>query len=556
MSEASLPSDWRVSYRPYLLVDDETWTVVDANYAAEEFWGYSSAQLVALPLARLLDERGVERIVSAATEAKEREFSLLSLTMRQQSTTEHLVDLSAAVDDSTLTPRRWLLGFTEAGRHSVEFELGRIYWAQSAFARSLTALLNAETPASVMSKVCDAIVVQEPYILACVCLKHFDERKSVLIPASSGPAQAYLDGINLSWSEDLVEGCGATGKALREGVPVVVREAMVDPLYAPWKERGRRFDIRASVTVPFKRDNQVVGALLIYANKPNAFGPRELNLFVQLGQEIEFVITLHEDRRNLALALQARRAAEERLEQARAELLRAERNSFVGEFAATLAHEISQPVTSLRANAEANLRWLARPVPNIDEAKSAASRIVSNIDRLQDAITRIKLMYMRDRPAYAKVDIVDACKGVVDIARQRVEECGAKLDESYPPWPLYVCGDRSQLQQVAFNLLSNAIDALEGVEPSSRRLSVRVDLSDSRAACVEIADSGGGIDPDIWPRLFTRFVSSKPKGMGLGLVISKSIIEAHGGEIRASPAQPHGTTIRFTVPAQRENGND
>ena len=93
MSEASLPSDWRVSYRPYLLVDGETWTVIDANYAAEEFWGYSLAQLMALPLARLLDERGVERIVSAANEANQREFRLLSLTMRQQSTTEHLVEL-------------------------------------------------------------------------------------------------------------------------------------------------------------------------------------------------------------------------------------------------------------------------------------------------------------------------------------------------------------------------------------------------------------------------------------------------------------------------------
>jgi signal transduction histidine kinase len=119
-----------------------------------------------------------------------------------------------------------------------------------------------------------------------------------------------------------------------------------------------------------------------------------------------------------------------------------------------------------------------------------------------------------------------------------------------------VCGDRSQLQQVAFNLLSNAIDALEGVEPGSRRLRLRVDPSDVRAARVEIEDSGGGIDPDILPRLFTRFVSSKPKGMGLGLVICKSIIEAHGGEIRASPAQPHGTIVRFTVPAQRENGSD
>jgi len=163
-------------------------------------------------------------------------------------------------------------------------------------------------------------------------------------------------------------------------------------------------------------------------------------------------------------------------------------------------------------------------------------------------------MYMRDRPVYTKVDIVDAFKGVVDIARQRVEDCGVEIDESYPPSPLYVCGDRSQLQQVAFNLLSNAIDALEGVEPGSRRLRVSVDPSDARVARVEIEDSGGGIDPDILPRLFTRFVSSKPKGMGLGLVISKSIIEAHGGEIRASATQPHGTIVYFTVPAQRENG--
>ena len=304
MSEASLPSDWRVSYRPYLLVDDEAWTVVDANYAAEEFWGYSPAQLMALPLARLLDERGVERIVSAAKSADEREFRLLSLTMRQQSTAEHLVDLSASIVDSNCARRRWLLGFTEAGRHSLEFELGRIYWAQSAFARSLTALLNAEMPASVMAKVCDAIVVQEPYILACVGLKQFDERKSVLIPASSGPAQGYLDGINLSWSEDLVEGSGATGMALRERRSRGRARHDGRPGFCAVDESGEgHFGIRATVTVPFKRNNQVVGALLIYANKPNAFGPRELNLFVQLGQEIEFTITLHEDRRNLALAL-------------------------------------------------------------------------------------------------------------------------------------------------------------------------------------------------------------------------------------------------------------
>ena len=165
-------------------------------------------------------------------------------------------------------------------------------------------------------------------------------------------------------------------------------------------------------------------------------------------------------------------------------------------------------------------------------------------------------MYRREKPDYTKVDIVDIIKGVVDIARQRLEDCGVKSDENYPPSPLYGLGDRSQLQQVAFNLLSNAIDALEAVEPDARRLRVSVDPSDAGTVRVEVEDSGGGIDPDIWPRLFTRFVSSKPKGMGLGLVISKSIIEAHGGDIGASPVQPHGTIIYFTVPAQREKGND
>ena len=210
---------------------------------------------------------------------------------------------------------RDIVGFvTDASaEHQSEIEMRRMNWAQAAYSRSLTVILRSGPLDELMMRICESIVEEQPYVLACFVIPDTGPGLPVRFAACAGPAIGYVEGVDVSWSDDEPNGHGPTGCAMREGVPHVVHDTWTDPSYANWLERGNRFGIRSSVTVPCWCEGKVVGAILVYASEPNVFDTTEMALFQRLSDEIAFAIGLERDRVRLNEAHAARRQAEENL---------------------------------------------------------------------------------------------------------------------------------------------------------------------------------------------------------------------------------------------------
>ena len=529
-----------MSLRPSLVVDAASGALLRANRSCEDFWGYPPPEFRGMALRDLIDAATADAFFAAA--AQDRAFASSSVTIRQRSGATHLVEVSAAPAE----PGAWELRFREPGRLGQARELRRLNFALSAYARSSAALIQMADSARIMAQVCEAIVGQEAYVLACVAMPPRDGGPWLDFAAAAGPARDYLDGLRLSASAERPEGQGATGRTVRTGVPHLIHDSRKDAIYSPWRERGERFGIRSTVTVPIPVRGRTAGALLVYASKPDAFGPRELNLFVRLCEEIGLALTIEDGRRRMREAEEARQAAEARAQSANAQLQRFARVSFMGEFAAALAHEVNQPLGAIRINAEAGLRWLNRATPDLAEVKSALERIGRDATRANEIIGRTRAMYGTGETAAAPFDLREAVEEVLVITREQRREAGVELDAATGGACLAL-GDRTQAQQVAFNLVANALDALSLVSGEPRRLGVAI-LREKDQARVVVEDSGPGVALAVRDHLFERFFTTKPQGTGLGLALSRRIVEMQGGRLWFEPLSPHGARFQFTLP--------
>ena len=210
---------------------------------------------------------------------------------------------------------RDIVGFvTDAtAEHKAEVEMRRMNWALAAYSRSLSVILRSGPLDELMMRVCDSIVEEAPYILACFAVPDPGPGLPIRIIATAGSVTDYFNEAQVSWSAGAPSGHGPTGRAMREGIPHIMQDSWTDASYAPWRALGDRYGIRSSVTVPCLSDGQVVGAVLVYAAEPNVFGPNEIALFQRLSDEIAFAIGLQRDRVRLQEANAARHQAEETL---------------------------------------------------------------------------------------------------------------------------------------------------------------------------------------------------------------------------------------------------
>jgi PAS domain S-box-containing protein len=240
--------------------------------------------------------------------------------------------------------------------------------------------------------------------------------------------------------------------------------------------------------------------------------------------------------------------AENTLRDLRSEIARIGRLSMLGEFAATIAHEVNQPLAAVAANSAAALRWLAASPPNLDEAREALNRITRDAHRAHELIRRTRAMVVRAEPAYAEVDLNHAIREVVLMTRSEQQRSDASVVEALLADLPAVHGNRIELQQVVLNLILNGLEAMRGIVGRERALVVRTELESPTMARVAVRDSGAGFDGAIADRLFDHFYTTKIGGTGLGLGISRSIVEAHGGRLWARPATPHGAIFQFTIP--------
>ncbi|MAZ09936.1 MAG: histidine kinase [Sutterellaceae bacterium] len=243
-----------------------------------------------------------------------------------------------------------------------------------------------------------------------------------------------------------------------------------------------------------------------------------------------------------------RKRAEEKLAAAQNELVCVTRVTTMGELAASIAHEVNQPLAAVVANGHACLRWLAAETPNEQEVHDAVQLIIRDANRASDVISRIRGFLQRKGPHRTEVHLDEVIGNVISLVHDKARTHGVSLSvrsaADLPP----VMADRVQLQQVVLNLVMNAIDAMSSVTEQPRILEVGVDRYRADAVLVAVRDSGVGLDPQHRDRIFDAFYTTKSEGMGMGLAISSSIIEAHGGRLWATPNEGPGETFQFTLP--------
>jgi C4-dicarboxylate-specific signal transduction histidine kinase len=244
-----------------------------------------------------------------------------------------------------------------------------------------------------------------------------------------------------------------------------------------------------------------------------------------------------------------RRISEEALRSASADLERATRLSTMGQLTASIAHEINQPLAAIITNADACLLWLEADRPDVEEARQAATRIVRNGHRAGNIIKSVRALTRKSAPEMVPLDINDVIREVIVLMGGEFRRRDVRVETSLSSDLGSVNGDRVQLQQVVLNLIMNGIEAMADSARGQRRMQIRSGKAESGGVLVAIADLGLGIDPARADRLFEAFVTTKPEGMGMGLSICRSIIDAHGGRLWASPNLPNGTVFQFALPA-------
>jgi len=241
----------------------------------------------------------------------------------------------------------------------------------------------------------------------------------------------------------------------------------------------------------------------------------------------------------------------ERLRQAQADLARVNRVTTMGELTASLAHEVNQPIAAALTNANTCLRWLTRDVPDLEEARAAAMRIVKDQTRAADIVSRIRLGFKKGIHQQELVDVNEIIREMIVLLRGETTRYSITVRTELAADLPQVLGDRVELQQVLMNLMMNGIDAMKEVD-GPRELAIKSQRAEKEGLMMAVTDTGVGLPPQQEEQIFHAFFTTKPHGTGMGLRISRSIVESHGGRLWAAGNPPRGTSFYFTLPAKAD----
>jgi PAS domain S-box-containing protein len=254
------------------------------------------------------------------------------------------------------------------------------------------------------------------------------------------------------------------------------------------------------------------------------------------------------------LDITERRQAEVALRQLQGDLAHVSRVISMGEMAASIAHEVNQPLGAIVGNADICLRWLAGEAPDLDQVREALSDIIKDGHRASEVIARIRALVKKEPPQKTYLNINDVAREADALASHEAQRKQVRLRSELDPDLPLILGDRVQLGQVILNLIMNGIEAMSGAEERARELIFRSGRSGVDDVLITVQDCGVGLDPQEAKRMFAPFHTTKPGGMGMGLAICRSIVEAHGGRLWAAPNAGPGATFQFTLPCHGKEG--
>jgi C4-dicarboxylate-specific signal transduction histidine kinase len=282
----------------------------------------------------------------------------------------------------------------------------------------------------------------------------------------------------------------------------------------------------------------------------------EMKITTQDGRTVEgmFTVAFPPALAKLGITLNAfvdsteKKRAQARLQQVEADFAHAARVAMLGELTASIAHGVNQPLAAIATNGEAGLRWLSRPEPDVSEVRDLTKGIVADARRAADVISRVRAMATRRAPEQASLSLDEVIREALVFLRHEVQSRGVNVTHRPLAGAARVLADRTQLQQVIVNLAVNAMQAMAHSDRRERKIIIRTTTESTGVRCA-VEDSGPGISPEHLTRLFESFFTTKDGGMGMGLPICRSIIEAHGGRISADNVASGGARFSFTLPA-------
>ena len=305
-----------------------------------------------------------------------------------------------------------------------------------------------------------------------------------------------------------------------------------DDFLISWVNAG----VRTCLLVPLLKDDEMVGIITLARKQVQPFTDKQISLFRDFAAQA-------------TIALESTRL-ERQYREAQMALAHANRVATMGQLTASITHEVNQPITAAVTYALAARRWLAADPPNFREVDDALSLIVKEGNRAGEVVERVRALIKKVPARNDAVAIDDAILEVIALTRTEAANNGVSVRTQFAEGLPRVQGDRVQLQQVMLNLIVNAVQAMSSIGEGARELVISIDAVPSEGGVrVGVRDTGPGLSAESLSRLFEPFYTTKPEGMGMGLSICRSIIEAHGGQLWAIPCEPQGALFQFTIPA-------
>jgi C4-dicarboxylate-specific signal transduction histidine kinase len=350
-------------------------------------------------------------------------------------------------------------------------------------------------------------------------------------PSLPKPYTDAIDGMCIGPS------AGSCGTAMYRREPVVVTDILQDPLWESYREVAAPWGFRACWSTPIlAHSGTPVGSFAMYyrgPRSPSAAETRVLKLATHLA--------------GIAIERKLAREERERLRQAQADLAHINRVTTMGELTASLAHEIKQPIAAAITNANACLRWLSRSQPDVEEAREAASRMVKDDSRAAEIINRIGSLFKKGASQRELLDMNEVIEEMIALLHSEAGRYSIAIHSDLASALPKVMADRVQLQQVFMNLMLNGIEAMKDTGAGGE-LAIESQRAEQGQLVISVSDTGVGLPAEEADQIFDAFFTSKPQGTGMGLPISRSIIESYGGRLWATPNNGRGTTFHFTLP--------